>query len=144
MGLPDFPGILAKLFPAVFHLAKGRVSDPQKASQIAHDVFLLGYRDYGCYRGRSLDKYREHLFRICRDRCGPSVGGWQTKRLPEEVYVFMSLHGDGHSYEEIAEMLGRPIGWAFATARTLRDTQDRDRGSDVIATPARRVLSAAV
>jgi DNA-directed RNA polymerase specialized sigma24 family protein len=131
MALPDYSSILAKLFPAVFHLANRRVSDPRKAWRVAHDVFLLGYRDYGRYRDRSLDEYRKYLFRICRKRCWLDAGAQQTSRLPDEAYLFISLRSDGYDYEEIAAMLGKTVGWAFATARALRagHLQNRDWAS---------------
>lgn len=64
---------------AVYYLALRFLSDPQKAEDVTHDVFLKVYRKLGEFRGES--SFRTWLYRITINHCQNLKQSWASRNL---------------------------------------------------------------
>jgi RNA polymerase sigma-70 factor (ECF subfamily) len=64
---------------AIYYLALRLLSDPQKAEDATHDVFLKAYRKMGQFRGES--SWRTWLYRITINHCRNLQQAWQNRHL---------------------------------------------------------------
>lgn len=64
---------------AIYYLALRLLSDPQKAEDATHDVFLKAFRHMGQFRGES--SWRTWLYRIAINHCHNLHQSWQERHL---------------------------------------------------------------
>jgi RNA polymerase sigma-70 factor (ECF subfamily) len=64
---------------AIYYLALRMLSDPQKAEDATHDVFLKAYRKMGQFRGES--SWRTWLYRITINHCRNLQQTWQDRHI---------------------------------------------------------------
>ena len=64
---------------AIYYLALRLLSDPQKAEDATHDVFLKAYRKMGQFRGES--SWRTWLYRITINHCRNLQQAWNDRHL---------------------------------------------------------------
>jgi RNA polymerase sigma-70 factor (ECF subfamily) len=64
---------------AIYYLALRLLSDPQKAEDATHDVFLKAFRHMGQFRGES--SWRTWLYRITINHCRNLHQSWQERHL---------------------------------------------------------------
>jgi RNA polymerase sigma-70 factor, ECF subfamily len=64
---------------AIYYLALRMLSDPQKAEDATHDVFLKAYRKMDQFRGES--SWRTWLYRITINHCRNLQQAWQERHL---------------------------------------------------------------
>lgn len=80
--LPDgaeFAALYEEHSKAVYYLALRFLSDPQKAEDVTHDVFLKVYRKLGEFRGES--SFRTWLYRITINHCQNLKQSWANRNL---------------------------------------------------------------
>jgi len=88
---PDPPSGLASSFAelynehsrAIYYLALRLLSDPQKAEDATHDVFLKAFRHMGQFRGES--SWRTWLYRIAINHCHNLHQSWPERHLFSNV-----------------------------------------------------------
>jgi RNA polymerase sigma-70 factor (ECF subfamily) len=64
---------------AIYYLALRLLSDPQKAEDATHDVFLKAYRKMGQFRGEA--SWRTWLYRIAINHCRNLQQTWHERHL---------------------------------------------------------------
>ena len=64
---------------AIYYLALRLLSDPQKAEDATHDVFLKAFRHLGQFRGES--SWRTWLYRIAINHCHNLHQSWPERHL---------------------------------------------------------------
>lgn len=64
---------------AIYYLALRLLSDPQKAEDATHDVFLKAFRKMGQFRGES--SWRTWLYRIAINHCRNLQQSWHDRHL---------------------------------------------------------------
>ncbi|PWU08439.1 MAG: hypothetical protein C5B50_29605 [Verrucomicrobia bacterium] len=96
---------------AIYYLALRLLSDPQKAEDATHDVFLKAYRKMDQFRGQS--SWRTWLYRIAINHCRNIQQSWHER----------------HMYSNANEVL-----WETTPARTdspLRVLETRELGQRI-------------
>jgi RNA polymerase sigma-70 factor (ECF subfamily) len=82
-GLSLEPSEFAELYKehsqAIFYLALRLLSDPQKAEDATHDVFLKAYRKMDQFRGES--SWRTWLYRIAINHCRNLQQTWHDRHV---------------------------------------------------------------
>ena len=68
---------------AIYYLALRFLSDPTKAEDAAHDVFLKAYRKFGDFRGEA--GIRTWLYRITINHCRNLVQTWHARKMVNNV-----------------------------------------------------------
>jgi RNA polymerase sigma-70 factor (ECF subfamily) len=73
---------------AIYYLALRFLSDPQKAEDATHDVFLKAFRKMGQFRGEA--SWRTWLYRITINHCRNLQQSWNERHMVSnaEDYVF--------------------------------------------------------
>lgn len=64
---------------AIYYLALRMLSDPQKAEDATHDVFLKAFRKMGQFRGES--SWRTWLYRIAINHCHNLKQAWNERHM---------------------------------------------------------------
>ena len=64
---------------AIYYLALRLLSDPQKAEDATHDVFLKAFRHMGQFRGES--SWRTWLYRIAINHCRNVQRAWHDRHI---------------------------------------------------------------
>jgi RNA polymerase sigma-70 factor, ECF subfamily len=64
---------------AIYYLALRLLSDPQKAEDATHDVFLKAFRKMGEFRGES--SWRTWLYRIAINHCRNLRQSWNARHM---------------------------------------------------------------
>jgi len=64
---------------AIYYLALRLLSDPEKAEDATHDVFLKAYRKMDQFRGES--SWRTWLYRIAINHCRNLQASWHERHL---------------------------------------------------------------
>ena len=88
------PGELGELYEehsrAIYYLALRLLSDPQKAEDATHDVFLKAFRKMDQFRGES--SWRTWLYRIAINHCRNLQQAWHERHMVNnaEDFVFDS------------------------------------------------------
>ena len=81
--VPLEPEEFARLYEehsrAIYYLALRFLSDPQKAEDATHDVFLKVYRKFNEFRGES--SLRTWLYRITINHCHNLRQSWQSRNV---------------------------------------------------------------
>ncbi len=64
---------------AIYYLALRMLSDPEKAEDATHDVFLKAFRKQGTFRGES--SWRTWLYRIAINHCHNIQQSWHERHM---------------------------------------------------------------
>ena len=75
----EFAALYQEHSRAIFYLALRMLSDPQKAEDATHDVFLKAFRKMDQFRGES--SYRTWLYRITINHCRNLQQMWQERHI---------------------------------------------------------------
>ena len=80
-GLADstFAAIYQEHSRAIYYLALRFLSDPQKAEDATHDVFLKAFRKMGDFRGEA--SWRTWLYRITINHCRNLQQAWHDRHM---------------------------------------------------------------
>src|SRR5262252_2219869 len=76
---PEFAAIYAEHSRAIYYLALRMLSDPQKAEDATHDVFLKAFRKLDQFRGES--SWRTWLYRIAINHCRNLQQTWNERHM---------------------------------------------------------------
>jgi RNA polymerase sigma-70 factor, ECF subfamily len=79
LGESAFADIYNEHSRAIYYLALRFLSDPQKAEDATHDVFLKAYRKIDQFRGES--SWRTWLYRIAINHCRNLQQGWNERHM---------------------------------------------------------------
>lgn len=72
---------------AIFYLALRLLSDPQKAEDATHDVFVKAFRKMSQFRGES--SWRTWLYRIAINHCRNLQQTWNERHMVSNVQDFV-------------------------------------------------------
>ena len=75
----EFADLYTEHSRAIYYLALRLLSDPQKAEDATHDVFLKAFRKMGQFRGES--SWRTWLYRIAINHCRNLQQTWHERHL---------------------------------------------------------------
>ncbi len=75
----EFADLYTEHSRAIYYLSLRMLSDPQKAEDATHDVFLKAYRKMGQFRGES--SWRTWLYRIAINHCRNLQQSWNERHL---------------------------------------------------------------
>jgi RNA polymerase sigma-70 factor, ECF subfamily len=78
-GESAFADLYAEHSRAIYYLALRLLSDPQKAEDATHDVFLKAYRKLSQFRGES--SWRTWLYRITINHCRNLQQSWNDRHM---------------------------------------------------------------
>jgi RNA polymerase sigma-70 factor (ECF subfamily) len=79
-GAPDeFAALYSEHSRAIFYLALRMLSDPQKAEDATHDVFLKAFRKVDQFRGEA--SWRTWLYRIAINHCRNLQQTWNERHM---------------------------------------------------------------
>ena len=76
---PEFAAIYAEHSRAIYYLALRMLSDPQKAEDATHDVFLKAFRKIDSFRGEA--SWRTWLYRIAINHCRNLQQTWNERHM---------------------------------------------------------------
>ena len=76
---PEFAELYNEHSRAIFYLALRLLSDPQKAEDATHDVFLKAFRKRDQFRGES--SFRTWLYRIAINHCRNLQQSWNDRHM---------------------------------------------------------------
>src|SRR5690242_5980051 len=76
---PEFAQLYAEHSRAIFYLALRFLSDPQKAEDATHDVFLKAFRKMDQFRGEA--SWRTWLYRIAINHCRNLQQAWNERHM---------------------------------------------------------------
>src|SRR5580704_404091 len=76
---PGFSSLYAEHSRAIFYLALRFLSDPQKAEDATHDVFLKAFRKMDQFRGEA--SWRTWLYRIAINHCRNIQQSWNERHM---------------------------------------------------------------
>ncbi len=79
LGPPEFAQLYAEHSRPIYYLCLRLLSDPDKAEDATHDVFLKAYRKLHQFRGES--SWRTWLYRIAINHCRNLQASWQERHL---------------------------------------------------------------
>ena len=75
----EFANLYTEHSRAIYYLALRFLSDPQKAEDATHDVFLKAFRKMGQFRGES--SWRTWLYRIAINHCRNLQQTWNERHI---------------------------------------------------------------
>src|SRR3954466_4347162 len=75
----EFAELYAEHSRAIYYLALRFLSDPQKAEDATHDVFLKAFRKMGDFRGEA--SWRTWLYRIAINHCRNLQQAWHDRHM---------------------------------------------------------------
>lgn len=76
---PEFAQLYNEHSRSIYYLALRLLSDPQKAEDATHDVFLKAYRKMGQFRGEA--SWRTWLYRITINHCRNLQHSWNDRHI---------------------------------------------------------------
>jgi len=79
LGSSAFAELYTEHSRAIYYLCLRLLSDPDKAEDATHDVFLKAFRKVGQFRGES--SMRTWLYRIAINHCRNLQAAWQERHL---------------------------------------------------------------
>ncbi len=92
----EFAALYQEHSRAIYYLALRLLSDPQKAEDATHDVFLKAYRKMNQFRGES--SWRTWLYRITINHCRNLQQSWHDRHMfsnaDEAVWESAPAKGD--------------------------------------------------
>ena len=83
LGSSVFAELYAEHSRAIYYLCLRLLSDPEKAEDATHDVFLKAYRKMGQFRGES--SWRTWLYRIAINHCRNLQAAWHERHMLSNV-----------------------------------------------------------
>jgi len=83
LGSPEFAELYAEHSRPIYYLCLRLLSDPEKAQDATHDVFLKAFRKLHQFRGES--SWRTWLYRIAINHCRNLQAAWQERNLISNV-----------------------------------------------------------
>jgi RNA polymerase sigma-70 factor, ECF subfamily len=83
----EFADLYSEHSRAIFYLALRLLSDPQKAEDATHDVFLKAYRKMDQFRGDS--SWRTWLYRIAINHCRNLQQTWNERHMVSNADEFV-------------------------------------------------------
>ncbi len=83
LGSPEFAALYAEHSRPIYYLCLRLLSDPDKAEDATHDVFLKAYRKLDQFRGES--SWRTWLYRIAINHCRNLQAAWQERHMISNV-----------------------------------------------------------
>jgi len=103
---PEFSELYTQHSQAIYYLALRLLSDPQKAEDATHDVFLKAYRKMGTFRGDS--SWRTWLYRITINHCRNLQQAWNERHMLSNAdsFVFDSAAAKTDSPLRVLETKG--------------------------------------
>jgi RNA polymerase sigma-70 factor, ECF subfamily len=78
-GESEFADLYAEHSRAIYYLALRMLSDPQKAEDATHDVFLKAFRKRDLFRGEA--SWRTWLYRIAINHCRNLQQAWNERHM---------------------------------------------------------------
>lgn len=113
---PDFAALYAEHSQGVYYLALRLLSDPERAQDAAHDVFLRAFRSYEKFRGDSSP--RTWLYRITINHCRNLLQSWNQRHVfttaDEALWENTPATGDSPlralESKELGERIQRTLG----------------------------------
>lgn len=81
--VPEFAAIYEEHSRAIYYLALRFLSDPQKAEDATHDVFLKAFRKMDQFRGDA--SWRTWLYRITINHCRNLQQAWHERHIQTSV-----------------------------------------------------------
>ncbi len=79
LGESEFADLYTEHSRAIYYLALRLLSDPQKAEDATHDVFLKAFRKMHQFRGES--SWRTWLYRIAINHCRNLQQAWNDRQM---------------------------------------------------------------
>jgi len=79
LGTPEFGELYTEHSRPIYYLCLRLLSDPEKAEDATHDVFLKAFRKLHQFRGES--SWRTWLYRIAINHCRNLQAAWQERHL---------------------------------------------------------------
>ena len=79
LGDSEFADLYTEHSRAIYYLALRLLSDPQKAEDATHDVFLKAFRKMNQFRGES--SWRTWLYRIAINHCRNLQQAWNDRHM---------------------------------------------------------------
>jgi RNA polymerase sigma-70 factor (ECF subfamily) len=79
LGSPEFAELYSEHSRPIFYLCLRLLSDPDKAEDATHDVFLKAYRKLHQFRGES--SWRTWLYRIAINHCRNLQAAWHERHM---------------------------------------------------------------
>ena len=79
LGTPEFAELYTEHSRPIYYLCLRLLSDPEKAEDATHDVFLKAFRKLHQFRGES--SWRTWLYRIAINHCRNLQAAWQERHL---------------------------------------------------------------
>jgi RNA polymerase sigma factor (sigma-70 family) len=98
-GSPGFADLYSQHSRAIYYLALRLLSDPQKAEDATHDVFLKAFRKMDQFRGDS--SLRTWLYRIAINHCRNLQQTWNERH--------MVTNADEFVFENAASRIDSPL-----------------------------------
>ncbi len=83
LGPPEFAQLYAEHSRPIYYLCLRLLSDPDKAEDATHDVFLKAFRKMNQFRGES--SWRTWLYRIAINHCHNLQAAWQDRHMVSNV-----------------------------------------------------------
>jgi len=83
LGSPEFAELYIEHSRPIYYLCLRLLSDPEKAEDATHDVFLKAFRKLHQFRGES--SWRTWLYRIAINHCRNLQAAWQERHLVSSV-----------------------------------------------------------
>src|SRR5262249_22988642 len=84
---PEFAEVYSQHSRAIYYLALRLLSDPQKAEDATHDVFLKAFRKMDQFRGES--SWRTWLYRIAINHCRNLQQTWNERHMLTKAVEFV-------------------------------------------------------
>ena len=79
LGSPEFAELYTEHSRPIYYLCLRLLSDPEKAEDATHDVFLKAFRKLGQFRGES--SLRTWLYRIAINHCRNLQAAWHDRHM---------------------------------------------------------------
>ena len=79
LGSSEFADLYTEHSRAIYYLCLRLLSDPDKAEDATHDVFLKAFRKLGQFRGES--SWRTWLYRIAINHCRNLQAAWHDRHV---------------------------------------------------------------
>ena len=83
LGSSAFAELYTEHSRAIYYLCLRLLSDPDKAEDATHDVFVKAFRKVGQFRGES--SWRTWLYRIAINHCRNLQAAWQERHMVSNV-----------------------------------------------------------
>jgi RNA polymerase sigma-70 factor, ECF subfamily len=83
LGTPEFAELYTEHSRSIYYLCLRLLSDPDKAEDATHDVFLKAFRKMDQFRGES--SWRTWLYRIAINHCRNLQAAWHDRHMVSNI-----------------------------------------------------------